>query len=103
MTQITFHLSEEIAEALRSRWEDLPRAALESLALEAYRAEVITTYELQGLLGYETPYALDGFLKEHGVSLDFTPEELDRQAENARRLKELREQERQADKRQHCT
>jgi len=33
--QITIELPEDIAEELESKWKDLPRAALESLALEA--------------------------------------------------------------------
>jgi hypothetical protein len=34
--QITIELPEDIAVGLESKWQDLPRAALESLALEAY-------------------------------------------------------------------
>ena len=33
--QITIELPEDIAQGLESRWKDLPRAALESLALES--------------------------------------------------------------------
>jgi hypothetical protein len=36
--QITIELPEDIAVGLASKWKDLPRAALESLALEAYRS-----------------------------------------------------------------
>jgi hypothetical protein len=32
--QITLELPEDIAQGLESRWKDLPRGALESLALE---------------------------------------------------------------------
>lgn len=93
MTQITVQLPENIAQRLETRWSDLPRAALESLALEAYRSEILTTAELRQLLGYETGYALDGFLKEHGVYLEYTPDELEREAENSRRLSQLRQHE----------
>ncbi len=34
--QITLELPEDIAQRLKSRWKDLPCAALASLALEAY-------------------------------------------------------------------
>jgi hypothetical protein len=40
--QITLDLPEDIAQELESRWKDLPRAALESLALEAYRSHALT-------------------------------------------------------------
>jgi hypothetical protein len=99
MTHITVQLPEDIAQRMETRWKDLPRAALESLALEAYRSEILTTAEIRQLLGYETGYALDGFLKEHGVYLEYTPEELEREAENSRRLSRLRQEELRAEDR----
>ena len=41
--QITIELPMDIAAGLQSKWKDLPRAALESLALEAdlYRQEKV--------------------------------------------------------------
>lgn len=97
---ITLDLPENIVKILQSKCANLPRFAIESLALEAYRAEILTTAELQELLGYDTPFALDGFLKEHGVYLEYTPEELDREAENSRRLWRQRQKEVHADDRQ---
>jgi hypothetical protein len=76
----------DIAQRLGARWKDLSRAALESLGLEAYRSELLTAYELRRLLGIESRFELDGFLKEHGVYLEYTPEELEREAGNSRRL-----------------
>ena len=97
---ITLDLPENIIQILQSRCGNLPRFALESVALEAYRAEILTTAELQQLLGYDTPYALDGFLKEHGVYLEYTPEELDHEAENSRRLWQQRQKELGSDEHQ---
>ena len=97
MTNVTLQLSEDIAQRLQTQWGDLSRAALESLALEGYRAEILTTAELQQLLGYDTSYALDGFLKQHGVYLEYTPEELEHETENSRRLWRLRQEELEAE------
>ena len=97
---IMLDLPENIAKILQSKCANVTRFALESLALEAYRAEILTTAELQELLGYDTLYALDGFLKEHGVYLEYTPEELDREAENSRRLWRQRQKKLQNDDRQ---
>jgi hypothetical protein len=44
----------QIAHRLESTWKDLPRAALESLALEAYRLQALTAAQLRRLLGFET-------------------------------------------------
>jgi hypothetical protein len=97
---VTIDLPENIAQSLSAKWKNLPRVALESLALEAYRAEILTTAELQQLLGYDTSYALDGFLKEHGVYLHYSAEELEREAENSRRLAQHRKSEIESDDRQ---
>ena len=80
VTQITLQLPEDIAQRLGDRWRDLPRAALESLALEAYRSDLLTTYELGRLLGIESRMELDGFLKAHGVYLEYTMEDLERES-----------------------
>ena len=40
--QITLELPEDIAEVFESKWSDLARAALEGLALEAYRSHALT-------------------------------------------------------------
>ncbi|MGA2116638.1 MAG: UPF0175 family protein [Bryobacteraceae bacterium] len=69
--QITLELPEDIAQGLESRWKDLPRAALESFALEAYRSHVLTAAQFRRLLGFEARMQVDAFLKEHEV-YDFT-------------------------------
>ena len=45
--QITLELPEDIAQGLESRWKDLSRTALESLALEAYRSHALTSAQLR--------------------------------------------------------
>ena len=82
--EITLNLPEDIAQGLQSKWKDLPRAALESLALEGYRSGALTTTQLRRLLGFGTRYELDGFLKEHGVYLNYNAEDLERDAEASR-------------------
>jgi len=65
--QITLDLPEDIAHGLESKWKDLNRAALESLALEAYRSRAITAAQLRRLLGFEC-FAPDGVDSAVGVS-----------------------------------
>jgi hypothetical protein len=84
--QIILELPEDIAERLKSRWKDLPRAALESLALEAYRCQALTTAQLRGLLGLETQMRVDAFLKEHEV-YDVTVADFDQDRETLRQLR----------------
>ncbi len=60
---------------------DLPRRALEE-----YKNRRISKAELRGILGFETRYDLDGFLKAHGVWLDYTAEDLNRDTQTLERL-----------------
>lgn len=84
--RITVDLPEEIARGLESKWKDLPRAALESLALEAYRSQALTAAQLRKLLGFETRMQVDEFLKEHDV-YDFTAEDFEQDRETLRQLR----------------
>jgi hypothetical protein len=65
---------------------DLPRRALEALVLEEYRAGRLSNPELRALLGLETRYEMDGFLKAHGVYEDYTMADLEREQESLRQL-----------------
>ena len=75
--QIALELPEDIARGLEAKWKDLPRAALESLALEGYRSHALTEEQIRRLLGYETRMEVHGFLKEHGVYLHYTLADLE--------------------------
>lgn len=84
--RITLELPEDIVQELNSKWSDLPRAALESFVLEAYRARVLTAAQLRRLLGFETRMQMDAFLKEHDV-YDFTAADFEQDRETLRELR----------------
>ena len=84
--QIRLELPEDIAAGLESRWKDLPRAALESLALEAYRSRALTAAQLRRLLGFETRMQVDAFLKEHQV-YDYSAADFEQDRETLRELR----------------
>jgi predicted HTH domain antitoxin len=88
--EITLNLPEDIARGLEAKWKDLPRAALESLALEAYRSGALTTAQVRRLLGFETRYELDGFLKRHRVYLNYSVDDLERDIEVSRQFSNRR-------------
>jgi hypothetical protein len=58
---------------------DLPRAALEALTLEALRQKRIGEAEAGRILGIDDRYALDSFFKRHGIEIDYTWEDLERE------------------------
>ena len=84
--QITLELPEDIAEGLESTWNDLARAALESLALEAYRSHALTAAQLWRLLVFETRMQVDAFLKEHEI-FDYSADDFEQDRETLRELR----------------
>jgi hypothetical protein len=84
--QITIELPEDIGRRARSRWKDLPRAALESLALEAYRSRVLTAAQLRRLLVFETRMQVDALLKEHEI-FDYSAADFEQDRETLRELR----------------
>src|SRR3954451_13671774 len=80
---VMIHIPDDLASRLGS---DLSRRALEALALEEFRRGRLTGPELRQLLGFATRAALDGFLKAHGVFLEYGIEDLERDREDLRRL-----------------
>src|SRR5207245_5254314 len=70
-------IPDELSAALSGSGQELSRPALEAIALEAYRERKLTAAQLRRILGFETRYQLDGFLKEHEVWLDYTWQDLE--------------------------
>jgi hypothetical protein len=83
---VTVPIPDDLAQRLSAAGVDLSRHALEGFALEEYKAGRITKPELRRWLGFETRYELDGFLKEHGVFMNVTIEDLRRDVETLERL-----------------
>ncbi len=86
MHPVTLHLPDELLEALAAPGVDIPRAAFEALAAEAYREQKISHSQLRRLLGYETRMEVDAFLKARGVELEYTVEDLERDRQTLREL-----------------
>jgi Uncharacterised protein family (UPF0175) len=72
--------------ALETPGQELSRSVFEAVVLEAYRERKLSTAQLQRLLGFETGYELDGFLKAHQVWLEYSLEDLKRDREAKREL-----------------
>lgn len=60
--RITVQLPDDLAQR-----PNPAREALEAFAIEGYRSGALSAYQTRLLLGFETRYELDGFLKDHGV------------------------------------
>jgi uncharacterized protein UPF0175 len=70
--QVAIQLPEDIAEDLLAKWKDLPRHALEAIALEGYRSGALTESQVRRVLGFETRLEVNSFLKDRGVYYNYS-------------------------------
>ena len=74
--ELTIQIPGDLALRLSSTGANLSRRALEALAADKYRTGHLTKRDLRRLLGFETSYEIDGFLKSHNVYDDYTIQDL---------------------------
>jgi vacuolar-type H+-ATPase subunit C/Vma6 len=89
--QITLDIPDELAAQMISGGTDIPRAALEALAVEGYRTERLSESEIRHLLGFETRMEVHAFLKEHSAWLHYSVADLERDRASALRLRARRQ------------
>jgi hypothetical protein len=83
---VTVQIPDDLAMRLTAAGGDLSRRALEVLAAEEYKHDRLTKPELQRLLGIETSFQLDDFLKAHDVWMEYTREDTERERRSLERL-----------------
>ncbi len=65
--QVTIEIPDDIAEKLAPAGQTPARSMLEATAIEGYRSGTLSASQIRRMLGFETRYELDGFLKAHQV------------------------------------
>jgi Uncharacterised protein family (UPF0175) len=83
---VTVQIPDDLADRMTMAGGDLSRRALEALALEEFKNGRLTKPELRRLLGFETRFELDGFLKAHQVYEEYTLEDFEREREALKAL-----------------
>ncbi len=73
---LTLELPDRVAALLQGSWDDLPRATLESLAVEGYRSGKLSCSQVGEILGFSSRWEAENFLAEHGAWPGTTVEEL---------------------------
>ncbi|MGA7952249.1 MAG: UPF0175 family protein [Gloeobacterales cyanobacterium] len=66
---ILIDLPEKIVQQLEATWGDLPQKALEALAIEAYRAGVLSSAQVQQMLHLPSRWATEASLKKRRLIL----------------------------------
>ena len=78
--EVTLKIPDDIAEKLSAAGGDVPRRILEAPALEGYRAQTLTLYQVSEMLGF-TRVETEDFLGKHHVPLAAIGDaDLDREA-----------------------
>ena len=83
---VAIELPEDVGHHLEETWGDLSQHTLETLALEGYRSGALTAAQVRRMLGFETRMEVDAFLKQHGIYLEYTEDDLARDRETHRQL-----------------
>jgi hypothetical protein len=83
---LTVKIPDELARSISTAGGDVSRRVLEALALDEYKAGRLNKRELRHTLGFETGYELDGFLKSHGVWIEYDEQDLARERASLDRI-----------------
>jgi hypothetical protein len=90
--RIWLDLPDDVVAQLTDQGQDLSQSALEALAIDAYRMRRLTSHQLCQLLGIPSGDELNRFLKHHGVPLEYTLEDFERERDTSTRLWQKRRQ-----------
>lgn len=74
--RVRLDVPEEVAKQFATEPGGVTRAALEALAIEGVRSGKLTVHQAREMLGIASRYEMDGFLKERGVLLPITMEDV---------------------------
>jgi predicted HTH domain antitoxin len=90
--RVTLDLPDDISASLEERWKNIPRHALEALAVEGYRTGALSENQVRRLLGFQSRFDVHALLKEHRVPLRYSEEDAERDLAAHRELGLIREQ-----------
>jgi hypothetical protein len=85
--EIILNIPDELARQVASAGKEPARVALEALALEGYRAGLLSESAVREMLGFETRMEVHAFLKQHGVYLQYDVAELHQDQATAEKLR----------------
>jgi hypothetical protein len=75
--QLTLEIPDDLVSALRAAHGDnLPRAAIEQLAVEGYRSGKLSRFQVQQLLGFDNRWDAEAWLGKKGLNLNYSAEDL---------------------------
>jgi hypothetical protein len=85
--EITLNIPDELARQVTPEGQDPARVALEALALEGYRTELLSESAVRQMLGFETRIEVHAFLKQHKVYLHYDLADLEQDRATAQKAR----------------
>ena len=86
---VTVDIPDKLVEAFAPNGGDLSRAVLEAMVLDGNRRRLLGESQMRRLLGFGTRIEVHGFLREHGVFLNYEIEDVEHDLLEIRRYGEL--------------
>ena len=74
---VAIEIPDDVGKALSGQAGGVSRVVLEAVAVEAYRSGAITPVQVQRMLGLQSRWETDSFLKRSGACSDYTMEDLE--------------------------
>jgi hypothetical protein len=85
--EITLNIPDELARQVTPEGQDPARVALEALALEGYRTELLSESAVRQMLGFEIRMEVHDFLKQHRVYLHYDVTDLEQDRATAQKAR----------------
>jgi hypothetical protein len=85
--EIALNIPDDFARRVASEGKDPARVALEALAIEGYRAELISESGVRQMLGFGTRMEVHVFLKQHGIYLHYDVADLEQDQATAEKFR----------------
>jgi hypothetical protein len=85
---VQLQIPDDVARVIQNQQLDLPRAALEALALEGYRSERLSEGQVRRMWGFRTRMQVHTFLKAHNACLNYSIHELEKDLESLKQFEE---------------
>lgn len=85
---ITLNLPPDVEQVFRKAWgNDLTRKGLEAMVIEGYREQKLSLGKLAQIMGFVTTHDAEQWLSEHGVPLNYSPDDLRRDSATLEHLR----------------
>ncbi len=78
---VSYELPENVVETLKQNWNYIAKTNLEDIAVISYRTGILTSYQVQLMLGHDSRWETEEFLHKHRCHLHYDEADFSRDGE----------------------